>query len=76
MGGSTRRCVSPGTEGHQVTLRDTRYLWKRGDNRSYVVAWVEGESLGRDGGHGWRVRGWERKCGGRRKGEPGTLKSN
>ena len=35
-----------------------------------------GERDGGDGGHGWRVRGWERKCGGRRKGEPGTLKSN
>lgn len=61
-----------------LALGDTRYVWEHRGSGCYV-AWMEGgrgELAGGDGGHGWRVRGWERKCGGRRKGEPETLKSN
>lgn len=69
MGDNMWRCALPGTRGHQVCL---------GTQGQWVLCGVDGrgELAGGDGGHGWRVRGWERKCGGRRKGEPETLKSN
>lgn len=50
-----------------LALGDTRYVWEHRAKGSYGIN-GRGELTGGDGGHGWRVRGWERKCGGRREG--------
>lgn len=57
MGDNTWRRVLSGTKGHQVCL---------GTEGQGELCGMDGrgELTREDGGHGWRVRGWERKCGG------------